>query len=151
MLKISSMKSRNRFLSEDPNQDFIQASVRLKLRQMKSSMNFRFSESGKNQVHRERPFELMDEVILKDNINEYNQEESLLLENPESLEMILNSPQETQSESFLAENNFSFISRREESPRESVQTDLFDNSPVVENVYFVLKEIKQVYQQLRGK
>lgn len=150
-LKISSVKSRNRFLSEDPKQDFIEASVRMKARQLRSSLNFRFSETGKNQTQNERPFQLMDEVILKDNINEYNQEESLLLENPELLEMVMNSPQQTQSENFFEETTFSFKSKKEENRRKLFEEAHFENSSEVENVYFVLKEIKHIYQELRGR
>ncbi len=92
-----------------------------------------------------KPYELIDEVILKDNLTELSNEESLFLENLQDLEFNLKSQEKTQnSSSFFTDTNFSFRSKKGSSKRELI-IDEFDKVETVDNLYYILKQIKHSF------
>lgn len=136
---------RNRFLSEDSRDDFSEfSSFRKRSSRYQSAFNLKASFDNRSsflQKNRKRPFKLMDEELLENNINEDSSEDGNYIAEPQLTDYNLELKQLNNSSSFFLSTNFSLKSKKTEK-NEELNFDLFGTEPTINNLYYILNRTK---------
>ena len=146
----SSKNVRNRFLSEE-KKEIIEKSFSQKNFRFRSAMNIKIEDFNKKLIPYNKPFLLMEDVIVSDSFLEKSEIEELFLDNKKFYELEIISKKSFKSSSIFTEPNLSIKSRNKEEDKGEVFVADFEDIASVDNLYYIINLTKKAFYFLNGK
>ena len=145
----SSKNIRNRFLSEE-NKEIMEKSYSQKHFRFRSAMNIKIEDLKRKNIPYNKPFLLMEDVILSDSFLEKSEHEDLFLDNKKFYELEIVSKNTLKSSLIFTEPNLSVKSKNKEEYSGKINVKDFENIPSVDNLYYIINSTKKAFYFLKN-